>query len=79
MQVRAGLCRGHPGLRGGQLPEDGRDAAGQVPALNSRDVRVVNYSRECDLPLFPAPDVDDAVWQWLKNKLTDPAQLERGL
>lgn len=37
------------------------------------------YSRECDLPLFPAADVDSAVWQWLKNKLTDPNQLERGL
>ncbi len=37
------------------------------------------YSHECDLPLFPADDVDNVIWQWLKNKLTDPDQLERGL
>jgi hypothetical protein len=37
------------------------------------------YRRECTLPLFPAFDVDHAVWQWLKNKLTDVEQLERGL
>jgi site-specific DNA recombinase len=37
------------------------------------------YYRECDLPLFHASEVDDAIWQWLKGKLTDPEQLEQGL
>jgi site-specific DNA recombinase len=37
------------------------------------------YYRECDLPLFHASEVDAAIWQWLKERLSDPEQLEQGL
>ena len=47
----------------------------RCPATKERG----KYYRECDLPLFHASEVDTAIWQWLKDKLTDPDQLERGL
>jgi site-specific DNA recombinase len=47
----------------------------RCPASQDRD----RYCRECNLPLFHTSDVDAAIWQWLKGRLTDPDQLERGL
>jgi site-specific DNA recombinase len=41
--------------------------------------RFGKYAHKCNLPLFTAVEVDDAVWEWLKNRLTDVEHLERGL
>jgi site-specific DNA recombinase len=34
---------------------------------------------QCNLPSFQVPAVDEAVWEWVKNLLTDPNVLEQGL
>jgi site-specific DNA recombinase len=34
---------------------------------------------QCDLPSFQVPAVDEAVWEWVKNLLTEPNVLEQGL
>jgi len=36
-------------------------------------------TKKCDMPQFRAADVNEAVWQWLKNFLLDPVSLRDGL
>jgi len=66
---------GHCGLRMiGRATHKGKYKYYYCPATMRRD-----SARDCNLPHIRADRVDEEVWSWVKDLLTDPDAIERGL
>lgn len=66
------MCR-----RTGHDPRTGK--AYRYYSCRSRIRDNAHWNLDCELPIVPADPVDEAVWDWVKSFLSDPAELAAAL